>query len=102
MHVLHRGTNHDAAVLVRGIIGAGDERARTAHDVAAETDRDQLPDRVASLLEHRTRAVAARRTAYRHWHHEIEDLAAERQQRIDQHLNRDRSQDHSLDYGLDL
>jgi hypothetical protein len=98
VHVLHRGTDRDAAVLVRGIIGAGDDRARTAHDVAADTDRDQLPDRVASLLDRRTRAVAARRITYRHWHQQVHDVAAERQQTIAQHLTRS----HDLDSGIEL
>lgn len=98
VHVAHRGTSHDAAALVRGIIGAGGETARTAHDVAADTDRAQLPDRVAGLLEHRTRVVAARRAAYRHWHQQVTDLAAERQQSIERHLSRS----HDLDSGIEL
>ena len=39
-HVMRRGTSHDAAQLVRGIIAARDDRARTAHQVAASTDRE--------------------------------------------------------------
>jgi hypothetical protein len=46
---MRRGTSHDAAQLVRGIIAARDDRARTAHQVAASTDREgDLPDRVRS------------------------------------------------------
>jgi hypothetical protein len=55
---------------------------------------------VASLLTRRTAAVQARRTAYRHWHQDVADLAAERQQWIEQRLSR--SQDRGLDYSLDL
>jgi hypothetical protein len=50
-HVMRRGTSHDAAQLVRGIIATRDDRARTAHQVAASTDREDLPDRVRSLAE---------------------------------------------------
>ena len=71
LHVMRRGTSHDAAQLVRGIIAARDDRARTAHQVAASTDREgDLPDRVRSLSDRRAHAVQSRRTAYRHWHEE--------------------------------
>src|ERR1700722_10602908 len=46
LRVMRRGTSHDAAQLVRGIIATRDDRARTAHQVAASTDREDLPDRV--------------------------------------------------------
>ena len=66
-----RGTSHDTAQLVRGIIAARDDRARTAHQVAASTDREgDLPDPVRSLSDRRAHAVQSRRTAYRHWHEE--------------------------------
>ena len=39
---MRRGASHDAAQLVRGIIAARDDRARTAHQVAASTDREDL------------------------------------------------------------
>ena len=53
LHVMRRGTSHDAAQLVRGIIATRDDRARTAHQVAASTDREDLPDRVRSLSDRR-------------------------------------------------
>src|SRR6476659_10800996 len=44
---------------------------RTAHQVAASTDRERdLPDPVRSLSDRRAHAVQSRRTAYRHWHEE--------------------------------
>ena len=102
-HVMRRGTSHDAAQLVRGIIANHDEQARTAHQVAASTDREgDLPDRVRSLSDRRAHAVQSRRTAYRHWQEETQELVAERQRWIDQHIGRDRSQDQGLDYGSDL
>ncbi|WP_353368910.1 hypothetical protein [Mycobacterium sp.] len=64
MHVARRGTRGEAAALVRGIIANHDDRAHTAHDIAADTDQELLPARVASLLERPTHAVQARRAAY--------------------------------------
>ena len=98
---MRRGTGRDAAQLVRSIVATHDEQARTAHHIAAQTDdRDQLPDRVRSLLDRRTGAVQARRTAYRHWVDAMQEQAAERERGIDQHLSR--SRDQGRDYGLDL
>ena len=88
--------------LVRGIIAARDDRARTADQVAASTDREDLPDRVRSLSAAAPTPVQSRRTAYRHGHKETQELVAERQRWIDQHIGRDRSQDQGLDYGIDL
>ena len=99
VHMARRGTTRDAAQLVRAIIANHDDRAHTAHDIAAETDAEQLPDRVASLLARRTVAVQARRTAYRKWNEAAQELL-ERQRWIDQHLSR--SQDQGLDHGIDL
>jgi hypothetical protein len=67
VHVARRGTRGEAAALLRGIIANHDDRAHTAHDIAADTDQELLPARVASLLERRTHAVQARRATYRHW-----------------------------------
>ena len=64
--------------------------------------RGGSPDRVGSLSDGRAHAVQSRRTAYRHWHEETQELVAERQRWIDQHIGRDRSQDQGLDYGIDL
>ena len=101
LHIARRGSGRDAAQLMRAIIATHDEQARTADDIAAETaDRDQLPDRVRRLLDRRTGAVQRRRAAYRHSEEETQDLLAERQRWIDQHIHR--SQDRGLDYGIDL
>ena len=63
---------------------------------------DPGPPPVRSLSDRRAHAVQSRRTAYRHWHEETQELVAERQRWIDQHIGRDRSQDQGLDYGIDL
>jgi hypothetical protein len=101
VHVARRGTSRDAAILVRAIIANRDDQARTAHDIAAETeDRHQLPDRVARFAARRAQAVAQRRAAYRHWCEEIQDAVLERHQWIEQH--REQSRDNNIDYGLEL
>ncbi|WP_142383352.1 hypothetical protein [Mycobacterium intracellulare] len=47
---------------VRAIIGTRDGQARTAHDIAAQTeDREQLPEHVQSLPTRRANALHARR-----------------------------------------
>jgi conjugative relaxase-like TrwC/TraI family protein len=103
LHIARRGSSRDAAQLVRAIIANHDEQARTAHHIAADTaDRDQLPDRVRRLLDRRTHAVQARRAAYRHWQEETQELLAERQRWIEQHVSR--GQDLGMDRsdGLEL
>lgn len=101
VHVARRGTSAEAAQLVRGIIANRDERARTAHDIAAHTqDRARLPKRVQRLLDRRDRAVQQRWAAYRNWHGQRVEQALEHQHWLDQH--RSRSQYQSLDSGLEL
>jgi hypothetical protein len=101
VHVLRRSTSRQAARLVRTIIGR-DEQAHTAHDVAANTDRHQLPDRVASLLVRRENAVRNRRHAYQLQ----QDIDG--QQDTDRHRSRSRirsrsrSRSRSRDDGYDL
>ena len=91
LHIARRGSGRDVAQLVRGIIATDDERPRTAHDIAADTqDRDQLPERVRRLLDRRTHAVQARRSTYQQWCDQAAQLLAERERWIDQHISRGR------------
>lgn len=102
---LTRGRDTNLAYLHerRATIANHDERARTAHDIAADTqDRDQLPDRVRGLLDRRAYALQARRSVYARWQDATLDQALERQRWIDQHMHRDRSHEQSFDYGIDL
>jgi hypothetical protein len=46
-----------AAHLMRDIITTHDDRARTAHDVTATTDREHLPEPLRSLADRRTKAA---------------------------------------------
>ena len=101
LHTLRRGTSRGAAQLMRGIIANQDDRAHTAHHIAAETAHpDLLPDRVSSLLDRRVHAVQARCAAYRDWHERVREHVAERQRWAEQHISH--SHDRSLDYGIDL
>ena len=102
-HVMRRGTSHDAAQLVRGIIAARDDRARTAHQVAASTDREgDLPDRVRSPPTAAPTPFNPGGRPTGTGTRKPQELVAERQRWIDQHIGRDRSQDQGLDYGIDL
>jgi hypothetical protein len=101
VHEARRGSSREAAVLVRAIIANHDQRARTAHDIAAETpDPRQLPDRVQSVLDRRANAVATRRNHYQAACRQARDVVIDRQLSHDRHLSH--SRDQSLDYGLDL
>jgi conjugative relaxase-like TrwC/TraI family protein len=66
-HVLHRGTSQQAGILVRAIIATHDDVPVTAHQVAANTPHQVLPDRVRGLLMRRGAAVQDRHTAHTEW-----------------------------------
>jgi hypothetical protein len=71
------------------------------HNVAAVTDRGQLPAHVASLLiDCRQQALQQRQMAYRRWCGHTRERAAGLEQELDQHL----SQRHHgrSDYGFEL
>ena len=93
VHVAHRGTSVQAARLVREVIGR-DEPARTAHQSAANTPVDLLPDRVASLLARRDQAVLHRRSAYQKAYRALDDRA--------HGVDRSRGQQRHRDQGHDL
>jgi conjugative relaxase-like TrwC/TraI family protein len=67
VHVMRRGTSHQASQFARDIIAHHDDTPVTAHQVAANTPRQLLPDRVARRLQRRATAVGARNTAYTAW-----------------------------------
>jgi ATP-dependent exoDNAse (exonuclease V) beta subunit len=106
MHLMRRGTSRQVAQLVRGIIANHDEQVFTAHDIAADTDRDQLPDRVRWALDRRARAIHSRQHNYRQWINQVQQQAINQvqQQAINQQRWRDlhSSRDQGLDYGIDL
>ncbi|WP_237573617.1 MobF family relaxase [Mycolicibacterium lacusdiani] len=93
VHVAHRGTPAQAAQLMRTVIGR-DERARTAHQTAADTSSELLPERVASLVAEHQQAVARRWAAHRQAERRQQDRAIDRTLGI--HRSRDRNREHDL------
>jgi hypothetical protein len=98
-HLTNRGDNQEAADLLRGIL-AHDPPAITAHDYAAHTLREALPDRVRSLLQRRAAATDRRNAVYQAWQTEEQAAACELEQAREQHISRER--DRSSDYGIEL
>lgn len=94
-HSLRRGTPNQAAQLVRGILAGRDDQAHTAHHIANQADRDQVPDRVRDFIDKRARAVRARRSTYltRYQSHPKHDL----EQRRELTQRRERDQGYSLE-----
>ncbi|WP_179476126.1 MobF family relaxase [Mycolicibacterium vinylchloridicum] len=98
-HIAQRGDGREAATLIHRIL-ANDEPAITAHDYAAQTADEALPDRVRSLLDRRTTATERRRGGYQAWQAARQEHDLSRAQA--QHRHTDRSQHRSSDYGLEL
>jgi hypothetical protein len=100
VHLMRRGGSRAAATMMRAIL-ARESLDQTAHDLAAGTDPEQLPERVARLLiDHRAQAVQSRRATYQSWQAKTREPQANRERDTDQHLSRDREQ--SMDYSVDL
>jgi conjugative relaxase-like TrwC/TraI family protein len=66
-HVLQRGTSGQAALLARTVIDTLDDVPVTAHQVAANTPHELLPDRVRGLLTRRSATVHDRYAAHSEW-----------------------------------
>ncbi|SBS77468.1 ATP-dependent exoDNAse (Exonuclease V) alpha subunit-helicase superfamily I member-like protein [uncultured Mycobacterium sp.] len=64
IHTLRRGNKHAAAHYFRMIL-ANDDRPRTMHAEAERTDRDQLPEVVATLLDRNDQRRATRASTWR-------------------------------------
>ncbi|WP_373120728.1 MobF family relaxase [Mycobacterium marinum] len=64
VHVASRGTSREAVAKLRAIISR-DERAHTVMQTAADTDRDQIPPRVAELVARHERTRARLRANHR-------------------------------------
>ena len=64
VHLAQRGTPVQAARMLRQVIGR-DETARTAHQTAADTPAEQLPELVADLVAHHQQTVTERHVTYR-------------------------------------
>jgi hypothetical protein len=64
IHQLRRGTKYSAAHYLRGI-AANDDRPRTMHLAAQQTDRELLPDIVRRILDRHDQRVLTRADAWR-------------------------------------
>jgi hypothetical protein len=105
IHQIRRGTTHAAAHALHMVLTANDDRAHTMHTVAARTDRDLLPPKVAALLDRndqrradRTQAWRQHRTQTRARETAYERITATRQQSRE----RERSRHADRGYGLEL
>jgi conjugative relaxase-like TrwC/TraI family protein len=97
-HVTSRGDSRDAADIVRAVLANHDPTPVTAHDYAAQTPGAALPDRVRSLLNHRTTVAQRRRAAYETWRTEAQTHA----QSISRAREHAASRDRSADTGIEL
>ncbi|KDE96718.1 ATPase AAA [Mycolicibacterium aromaticivorans JS19b1 = JCM 16368] len=97
VHLARRGTPTQAARALRQVIGR-DEAARTAHQIAAGTPTQHLPELVASLVAEHRHAVTRRRSTYQ------KTQRTQRDRELDRHLGLDRSRSRSReqDSGYDL
>jgi hypothetical protein len=98
-YITQRGDSSEAANLIHRIV-ANDEAAATAHDYAAQTNDEALPERVRDLLAMRAAATHRRSAIYQAW-----GTAGRGPDRyIGEHRerHRGRSQDNSVDHGLEL
>jgi conjugative relaxase-like TrwC/TraI family protein len=97
VHVAQRGTPAQAARMLRHVLGR-DERAKTAHQTAADTPAEQLPPLVADLVAHHRQAVTERRATYSKAQRAQRDRSLDR----DRGLNRTRSRERDQGYDLSL
>ncbi len=91
VHVVQRGSAAQAAAVMRTVVGRN-ERARTAHQTAADTPAEMLPDRVASLVRTHQQTVTRRRAAYKKSERRQRDRAIDRNRGIHRSRSRDRDQ----------
>jgi hypothetical protein len=99
-HVKYRGSSHDAAGLVRGILANHDQPAVTAHDYATLASAAALPERVRRLLERRRKAVDRRQQTYEAWSAEARNHAQYMEQARARAANR--SRDRSRNNGIEF
>ncbi|MFZ2509714.1 MAG: AAA family ATPase, partial [Gordonia sp. (in: high G+C Gram-positive bacteria)] len=97
VHVAQRGGPAQAARMLRQIVGR-DEPARTAHQTAADTSAEQLPELVANLVAEHHAALTRRHTNYQ------KTQRAQRNRVLDRSLglHRGRGRSRERDQGYDL
>jgi hypothetical protein len=99
IHVTDRGDAHEAADLIHGML-TNDQQAVTAHDYAARTPDEALPDRVRSLLNRRATATHRRNALHQTRETDRQHDQRSRVQTREPYASRNR--DRSSDYGLEL
>ena len=97
-HLTARGTNRDAANIFRAVLANHDEPRITAHTYAAQTPAAALPDRIRSVLNHRTTAIHRRRATFETWRADAETHA----QSMSRARQRAANREHNLDRGMEL
>lgn len=104
IHQTCRGGARAAAHALHAIAAANYDRPRTMHTVAARTDRDSLPEPVATLLDRYDQCCAARAHAWRrHTAQQLDrETAYQRVINIQQDAACERSRGVDLGYGLEL
>lgn len=95
VHLAHRGTPTQAARALRQVIGR-DEPARTAHQIAADTPTQLLPERVAALVAEHQHAVGRRRTAHQKSQRRQQDRVIDRALGLDHRHRRQRDRGYDL------
>lgn len=95
VHAARRGTNRDAAHLMRDMIGL-DERARTAHDVSATSERKHLPELVSSLTDQRAQAAVRRHAKYAKWQEQTDNGVSANERWRKRHQSRSSSREQGL------
>ena len=91
-----RGSAREAALLLRDIIGAHDERARSAHDVGARTEHDHLQEPVDSFGDRRVEAVRRRRKNHLKWQEQNHVATSGSERWSEHHLTRTSNPDHGI------
>ena len=96
-HLTSRGNSGDAADIVRAVLTNYDPTPLTAHEYAAQTPGEALPDRVRSLLNRRTTAARHRQATYETWRTEAETHALSMSRARERAASRVRSPDMGID-----
>lgn len=94
IHAAQRGDGREAATL------ANDEPAITAHNYAARTVDDALPDRVRDLLNMRAAATGCRQESYAAWKTQRQEHDRSRQEVEQRHI--DRNPHRAMGYGIEI
>ncbi|MCW1959116.1 MAG: hypothetical protein KIH64_011345, partial [Mycobacterium sp.] len=99
VHLARRGTPTQAARALPHVIGR-DEPAHTAHQIAAATPAQLLPDRVAALVAEHQHAVTRRRSAHQKTQRAQQDRVLDREFGLDRSQHREQEQESGYDLSL--